>query len=272
MNLSVKLFINEEVRRFMFNGTSYGELYDACGKVASFPPKGILQYYDDEGDYVTFSSDSEFQYAVSLLKDPRIFRVRALVTQDPASAVPTPADSHPSEGRGYRHRGHHKEYKRRVKDFDVRFVGHVNYDDGSKVAPNSSFEKTWKLRNNGANRWLEGTGILRVDRANELSAALFTPFTGALPAPDAEVQVSVKLQAPALPGEYSCYFKMVSPGGKKFGQRIRCQVVVVKDAPQAQASTTTTMQAADQHLYQMLEMQKLQLQQLEQQLHQHKTH
>jgi len=70
---------------------------------------------------------------------------------------------------------------------------------------------------------------MRVDRANDLNCILMTTFNGALPAPGAEAQISVKMESPLLPGEYSSYFKMISPSGKKFGQRIRCMVVVAKD-------------------------------------------
>jgi len=70
---------------------------------------------------------------------------------------------------------------------------------------------------------------MRVDRANDLNCILMTPYNGPLPAPGAEAQVSVKMEAPLLPGEYNSYFKMISPSGKKFGQRLRCMIVVAKD-------------------------------------------
>jgi len=242
MNIPVKLFVKDEVRRFAFSGSTFKELYEECSKLTNLPAS-TLQYYDDEGDYVTFSADSELQYALSLLKEPKILRVRAIVPEQPVGA----SVQNPQEvewKRHGRHRDHkerneykteRKEYKaerkefkkqKHIKDLDARFVSHVNFEDGCKVAPGQTFVKVWTLRNNGASRWPEGTCIMRVDRANDLNAAFITAYTGNLPAPDAEVNVSVKMDTPALPGEYSAYFKMLSPGGKKFGQRIRCQVVV----------------------------------------------
>jgi len=251
MNLSVKLFVNDEVRRFLFNGSTFAELYSACTALNTTTSSGTLQYYDDEGDYVNFSSDPEFQYALSFLKEPRVLRLRLqpLVT---TTAVANPVDDNWRSRRhrkdkddkydGYKYKekphkehhhgeGHHGEghkHKRehRIKDLDARFVAHVNYDDGTKVPPGFSFVKTWILRNNGAIRWPEGTSLTRIDRANDLKTVEMTPYTGPLPAPGAEAQVSVKMESPALNGEYSSYFKMVSPGGKKFGQRMRCQIIV----------------------------------------------
>jgi len=247
MNIPVKLFVKDEVRRFAFSGSTFKELYEECSKLTNLPAS-TLQYYDDEGDYVTFSADSELQYALSLLKEPKILRVRAIVPEQPVVAsVQNPPEvewkrygRHKAERKEYKaerkeYKAESKEYKaerkefkkqKHVKDLDARFVSHVNFEDGCKVAPGLSFVKVWTLRNNGASRWPEGTSIMRVDRANDLNATFITPYTGNLPAPDAEVNVSVKMDTPVLPGEYSAYFKMLSPEGKKFGQRIRCQVVV----------------------------------------------
>jgi len=262
-HLSVKLFINDEVRRFMFNGTTFHELLESCSKLTPLPKGTVLQYYDDEGDYVTFSSDTELQYAVSLLKqEPKLLRVRALMplpetsTQQQVAISPGIAQSSGNSyrtdggeewrrggGRHYRHyQGQGWEDKhRRVKDLDARFVAHVNYEDGCKVSPGHSFVKTWALRNNGSSRWPEGTSIMRVDRNNELNAAYTTPFIGSVPVPGAEANVSVKLQAPNLTGEYTSYFKMLSPSGKKFGQRFRCVVVVVKDYVQPTTTSTSPL-------------------------------
>jgi hypothetical protein len=263
MNLSVKLFINDEVRRFMFNGTTFHDLLESCSKLTPLPQGTVLQYYDDEGDYVTLSTDIELQYAVALLKqEPKILRVRVLmplpessmqqVTISPVFSQGSGNSYRTGEGEvaewrrgGGRHYRHHQgqgweDKHRRVKDLDARFVAHVNYEDGCKVSPGHSFVKTWALRNNGSSRWPEGTSIMRVDRNNELNAAYTTPFIGSVPVPGAEANVSVKLQAPNLTGEYTSYFKMLSPSGKKFGQRFRCVVVVVKDYAQPTTTTSTT--------------------------------
>jgi len=65
---SVKLYFNEEVRRFPFSGISFSDLKAKCVKMSNQPDnvKVVLKYEDPEGDYVTLSSDSEFEYALSL--------------------------------------------------------------------------------------------------------------------------------------------------------------------------------------------------------------
>jgi len=249
---------------------------------------------------VTFTTDSEFLYAVSLLKEPRLFRVHTNVPPTPATTTsstssmtpqvpgPTTPYSHEQQewrghghrrwrdedgdgtdlahrhyhhgpghaghgpghgygpghaghgpghghghagygyGHGYGHGRHHKQPK--VKELDARFVEHVTYDDGCHVSAGSSFMKIWKIRNNGALRWPEGTLLARVDRANELSAPDITSLPPThLPAVGEEVHVGVSLRAPQSAGEYTSYFKLLAPAGKKFGQRLRCQVLSVQD-------------------------------------------
>jgi len=141
----------------------------------------------------------------------------------PASNLPQDGAA-PESYAGYYH--HHLHKIPKIKDLDARFVAHVTHDDGCQVPAGSSFKKVWRVRNNGAARWPEGTSLVRVDRGNELSAPDVNPLT-VLPAPEEEVDVSVTLSAPRSHGQYSSYFKFLSPGGKKFGQRVRCQILSV---------------------------------------------
>jgi len=291
MNVSIKLYVNEECRRFVYTGTTFEELKAQCIKVTNLPPDIALQYADDEGDLVSFSTDAEFLYAVSLLSEPRVFRVhvktpapplnitaaafvpgssgnlpeRMQVQGDeewrvrdkwrggrdggynmhqhghhhmhhaggghgrhgPWSGFPAPGapNQPPADGWGDRFRG--RQFKQaRVKDYDARFVAHVTHEDGCQVPIGSAFLKIWRFRNNGSARWPQGTALVRVDRANELSAPEAISLA-TIPAPEEEVDVSVMLQAPRNIGQYTSYFKMMAPNGKKFGQRIRCQILSV---------------------------------------------
>jgi len=276
MNISVKLFVNNECRRFMFNGGTFADLKEQSTKVANLATVNgvILQYSDDEGDLVTFSSDAELQYAVSLLKtEPRVLRIylslpssanKLTAVDTPMTDVQKPPENigipqqqiawgrgggrggrgswrredhaggfhhHPIGGRfGYARQDQYfeKPHKIRNRDLDARFVAHVTHDDGTEVLAGAPFNKTWRFRNNGTVRWPEGTVLLRVDRANELAAPAST-LLPSLPEPNDEVEVTVPLKSPVTPGLYNSYFKLCSPGGRKFGQRMRCQILAVSE-------------------------------------------
>jgi len=111
------------------------------------------------------------------------------------------------------------------KDLYVRFISHQNYPDDTDVPVGTTFNKTWRLRNAGLKKWPEGTVILRVDRANDLSAPDSVPVTSINPGE--ETDVTVAMVCPSSAGRYQSYFKLGSPEGKKFGQRIRCQIIAV---------------------------------------------
>jgi len=114
---------------------------------------------------------------------------------------------------------------KKVKELDARFIMHQSYPDDTEVPAGSKFEKTWRFRNTGILKWPEGTVFLRVDRANELLAPDTTPVASI--DPNQETDVTVQMTSPASPGRYQSYFKLCSPTGKKFGQRMRCQILSV---------------------------------------------
>jgi len=295
MNISVKLHVHGEVRRFNFEGSTFDDFKSHCMDIANLPSDAQFLYSDDEDDMVAFSSDSELQYAVTLLKkEPRLLRVHV---KSSSAGGPTPNESskiqesagnkfeggggpfrgrwrrgggggpfahypmhphhhplhppfgggpfahhpmapspyhHPPQGPHYydndddshSHEGNYHRKWTKLKDLDARFVSHVTCDDGEVVASGASFKKVWRIRNNGASRWPEGSALVRVDHANELSASDITPVN-VQPAPGEEVDVSIMLRAPPNSGQYNTYFKFLSPAGKKFGQRIRCQILSV---------------------------------------------
>jgi len=120
------------------------------------------------------------------------------------------------------------QYGKKIKDLDARFISHQSYPDDSDVPCGVKFEKTWRFRNTGLLKWPEGTVFLRVDRANELFAPDATPVTSI--SPNEETDVTVQMISPASAGRYQSYFKLCSPSGKKFGQRMRCQILSVSDS------------------------------------------
>jgi len=119
-------------------------------------------------------------------------------------------------------------YGKKIKELDARFISHQSYPDDTEVPCGKKFEKTWRFRNTGILKWPEGTVFLRVDRANELAAPDTTPVASI--SPNQETDVTVQMISPASAGRYQSYFKLCSPTGKKFGQRMRCQILSVSDS------------------------------------------
>jgi len=107
----------------------------------------------------------------------------------------------------------------------ARFIRDVTMFDGTEVAPASKFTKIWRLRNEGANTWPPGTQ-LAFSGGDQLEAAEHV----AVPAPvepGQEVDIAVDMCAPDKLGRYVSYWRLTTPRGKRFGQRIWVNVTVV---------------------------------------------
>lgn len=120
-----------------------------------------------------------------------------------------------------------------------RFVSDVSLEDGTHVAPEQTFVKIWKMRNEGAVAWPEATRLASVggDKLSSVESVLVPPVE-----PNAEVDIAVDMTAPAKPGRYIGYWRLVTPDGNRFGQRVWVDVVVeakeeVESEPQQGAKT-----------------------------------
>ncbi|GAB2213294.1 hypothetical protein Drorol1_Dr00021318 [Drosera rotundifolia] len=104
---------------------------------------------------------------------------------------------------------------------DSRFIVDVNVLDGTIMAPKTPFTKIWLLRNNGQDAWPRGTQLLWIggDKFSDVDAVEIKVPLGGLPFEN-ELEVAVDCTAPDLPGRYISYWRLSSPSGQKFGQRI----------------------------------------------------
>lgn len=109
----------------------------------------------------------------------------------------------------------------------ARHVKDITITDGTELAPGAPFVKTWRIRNEGE-AWPAGCRLLWISRHGDRMGApesVPLPVEGAV-APQQEVDVSVDLVAPTEPGRYTCYFRMTTAEGVKFGQRMWASIVV----------------------------------------------
>lgn len=111
------------------------------------------------------------------------------------------------------------------------FVADVTVPDGTDFLPNEAFVKTWRIRNAGTSTWTTDYYLVFVS-GDQMSG----PATQRLPmavAPNADIDLSVNLVAPAAVGRYLGYWKLMNSAGKFFDDTFYVEIDVV--------SSTTTL-------------------------------
>ena len=115
----------------------------------------------------------------------------------------------------------------------ARFVRDVTMPDGSEVAPYSTFFKTWRVRNDGKSDWPEGCHLVSAGGDRLLDSKLGEDFVLKQPVPATaageEVELTLELGAPDVTGRHVGYFRLQSPDGGNFGQRLWADVRVTGD-------------------------------------------
>jgi hypothetical protein len=91
------------------------------------------------------------------------------------------------------------------------------------VNPNQVFVKSWTFRNNGENVWPEDTLFIQTngDDLGSTSQTIKGPVM-----PGMEIEVSMELVAPTLPGKYCAFFRFVHGDNYRFGQKVWCDILV----------------------------------------------
>lgn len=104
---------------------------------------------------------------------------------------------------------------------DSCFIEDVSVLDGSIMAPSSPFIKIWRMRNNGNIVWPKGTKLVWIggDRLCDACSVDLQITSDGL-AVNQELDVAVVFTASELPGKYISYWRMASPSGQNFGQRV----------------------------------------------------
>ncbi len=94
------------------------------------------------------------------------------------------------------------------------FIADVNYPDNSTVAPGDSFEKQWRIQNNGTTTWTSSYSLVCID-----SGKLTCPESTSIPREvksGETVDLAVKLTVPTQPGTYKAYFRLRNASGQFF--------------------------------------------------------
>lgn len=94
------------------------------------------------------------------------------------------------------------------------FVADVTIPDGSTLAPNTAFTKTWRIKNTGTCTWTTNYSLVFV--SGEKMGGVDTNLKSTI-APNTTVEVSVNLTSPAANGTYRGYWQLKNDKGQVFG-------------------------------------------------------
>ncbi|XP_041996579.1 protein JOKA2-like [Salvia splendens] len=117
-----------------------------------------------------------------------------------------------------------------VEKLDSRFIQDVNIFDGAVMEPLTPFTKIWRMRNSGTLAWPKKTKLVWIG-GDQLTDAesIEVPIPDAGLLVDQELDVSIHFISPNHSGRYISYWRMASPSGEKFGQRV--WVIIQVEAP-----------------------------------------
>ncbi|KAG2844397.1 hypothetical protein JG687_00002964 [Phytophthora cactorum] len=116
------------------------------------------------------------------------------------------------------------------------FEGDVTCPDGTVLAPGEAFDKVWKLRNGGPNKWPIGA-VLSCVGGDKMQAPESVLIPSVLPGKS--IDVSLRMVAPAKAGRYTGYWRLSTPDGNRFGQRLWVDINVMEPEEPATVAVDT---------------------------------
>ena len=123
-----------------------------------------------------------------------------------------------------------------VCSYNSVFVEDVTIPDDAQIEAGSTFEKVWRVRNNGCLDWPRGTvlGFFSGERMNGPLNINVDPTSVGETA-----DISVELTAPANEDSHIGYWQLISPDGVPFGPHIWVQIETVFPATATPELTPT---------------------------------
>jgi hypothetical protein len=100
-------------------------------------------------------------------------------------------------------------------DLRAEFIVDVTIPDGTAMAPNQAFTKTWRLKNNGRLTWTPSYSLVFLN-GEKMGAPDLLPLPYDVP-PGASIDLSVNMIAPLEPGKHLGNWMLKDPNGVLFG-------------------------------------------------------
>ncbi len=109
---------------------------------------------------------------------------------------------------------------------DAVFVRDATIPDGyNQLTPGQEFTKTWVLKNTGTCTWTADYQVVYGGYVDQMNGKLSNRIGVVVP-PQAEIEVSIILVAPALSGEYAGYWRMANAAGSPFGEFFSVNIII----------------------------------------------
>jgi len=126
----------------------------------------------------------------------------------------------------------------------AQFVDDVSIPDGTVLAPNETFTKTWRLKNTGTCTWTTSYAIV-FSSGDSMGGPATQTLTGNV-TPGQSVDISVNLKAPGTPGSYRGYWKLRNGAGALFATvYVDIKVATATATPTSTATATATSAPGD---------------------------
>lgn len=123
----------------------------------------------------------------------------------------------------------------------AEFVADVTIPDGTIFSPGTAFTKTWRLKNAGASTWTTAYALVFIS-----GERMGAPERVNLPAnvsPGGTVDISVNMTAPAQPGRYRGYWKILNAAGRFVDDAVYVEIVVGSGAGATTPTVTSSAPA-----------------------------
>lgn len=128
----------------------------------------------------------------------------------------------------------------------AKFVEDVTIPDDTVFLPNTTFTKTWRIKNEGTCTWTTGYALV-FDSGNNMGGAAAVTLPSDV-APGQSIDLSINLKAPAEPNTYTGNWKLRNSSGVIFGLTtenkpfwVKIKVQEATSAPFAVTSASFTM-------------------------------
>eukprot|EP01132_Coremiostelium_polycephalum_P009758 gene9758-11986_t len=141
---------------------------------------------------------------------------------------------------------------RRYHSLTSRYVADITIKDGTILLPNTPFTKIWRLRNEGSQPWPMNT-TLAFSSGDRFSFTNDIVVNQTLPGQD--VDISIDLVSPKTPGRYTGYWRLCSPEGHNFGQRIWVDIFVVPEEKKETDVVATEQSKVEEPVLSLQELQ-----------------
>jgi hypothetical protein len=125
---------------------------------------------------------------------------------------------------------------------DAVFVADVTVPDGTVIAAGQTFDKTWRIKNNGTCAWGAGYQLVFV-RGEAMTTTTIKSVPATAPGATADLKVAMK--APATPGTHYGEWRLRGPSGTYFGHTVSVKINV--PAPTATATKPPSPTATATH-------------------------